>query len=132
MKHSSRILLILLGWLFVALGSIGAVLPLVPTTPFLILAALCFSKGSERLHRWLLERPVFGPLILEWERNGVIRPKAKILSTIMIVLLFAISLLVAKVHIILKGLVILIGAGVLFFIWTRPSSAKSISVDKDS
>ena len=122
MKQSTKYILIGLGWFFVALGTIGTVLPLIPTTPFYILAAFCFSKGSDRLHKWLLERPVFGPLIVEWEQYGIVRRKAKILSTVMIIILFTISLYVANVHIAIKMLLVLIAGGVLTFIWSRPST----------
>ena len=59
----------LVGILFVVLGAIGAVLPLLPTTPFVLVAAWCFARSSPRLHRWLLESRLFGPMLRDWEEN---------------------------------------------------------------
>ncbi len=69
-----------LGWLFVILGAIGAVLPLMPTVPFLLMAAYCFERGSPRLHAWLISHPQFGPPLVEWQRDRVIRWRSKLLA----------------------------------------------------
>jgi uncharacterized membrane protein YbaN (DUF454 family) len=73
-----------LGWFFVVLGAIGAALPILPTVPFLIVAAYCFEKGSPKVHQWLISHPTFGPPLVNWRNHGVIRPKAKAFSTICI------------------------------------------------
>lgn len=120
-KFAYKTTLFLAGWLFVLLGVIGAVLPILPTTPFLLLAAYCFSKSSPRVHSWLTGLPYFGDAIIDWERNRVIRPRAKILATIMIVLIFTASLIFAKVHYGLKIMLVCIASACLTFIWTRKS-----------
>ncbi|MGB3718454.1 MAG: DUF454 domain-containing protein [Proteobacteria bacterium] len=71
---------LLLGLLSTACGIIGAVLPLVPTTPFLLVAAFAFARSSPRLHTWLMEHRHFGPLVHNWQQNGSIDRKAKYLS----------------------------------------------------
>ena len=73
------------GCLLVALGFVGIFLPLLPTTPLLLLAALCFGRGSPRFHRQLLEHRLFGPPINDWNRNRVIRPRFKLLACVMII-----------------------------------------------
>jgi len=75
-----RLALFLAGWIFVVLAFAGAFMPVLPTTPFLILAAACFARSSPRLERWLLEHPRFGPLLRQWRERGAIPPAAKYLA----------------------------------------------------
>jgi uncharacterized membrane protein YbaN (DUF454 family) len=77
---TSRALWLTVGCVAVALGAIGVVLPLLPTTPFLIVAAWCFARSSRRLHRWLLANRHFGPLIRNWQENGAIDRRSKTLA----------------------------------------------------
>lgn len=67
MKGSAKILIAALGWLCVILGVIGIFLPLLPTTPFLLLAAWLFTHSSERFHNWLRDHPKLGPIIAVWK-----------------------------------------------------------------
>lgn len=120
-KHPKNALFIALGFLCLFLGVLGAFLPILPTTPFALLAAYCFSKGSPKLHRWLLSTRLFGPLIYNWEQYGVVGIKAKILATVMITLLFSYTLIFVNVALWIKCVVTLTGVGVLIFLWTRPS-----------
>lgn len=109
-----------LGTLCVGLGVIGAFLPLLPTVPFMLLAAFLFSRSSPRLHNWILSHPQFGPLIEDWNRSGVIRPRAKRLATLSIAAVFGLSLaLDVKTTVLIIQAVVL--SCVLLFLWTRPS-----------
>ena len=76
-----------LGLIFLLLGGIGVVLPLLPTTPFILLAAACFAKSSPRMHRWLLESELFGPILRDWEKNRCISYGVKWLSLSMMALI---------------------------------------------
>ena len=69
-----------LGLIFVVLAFIGVILPLVPTTPFLLLAAMCFSRSSRRCHEWLHNNRLFGPIIKNWEENKSVTPMTKIIA----------------------------------------------------
>ena len=72
-----RFFWLLAGLLALALGVIGIALPLLPTTPFLLIAAFAFAQSSERLHRWLLAHRIFGPLIDNWHKYGSIDRQSK-------------------------------------------------------
>jgi uncharacterized membrane protein YbaN (DUF454 family) len=120
MKSAKNLPYLLLGHFFLLLGCIGLFLPLLPTTPFILLSAFSYSKGSARMHQWLLSSKYFGSLIEDWNKKGAINIKAKILSTIMIVLFFSYSLFFLQVVLVIKIVVALIGILVLAFILSRP------------
>ncbi|MEI2384345.1 YbaN family protein [Breoghania sp. JC706] len=75
-----RALFLILGLLFVGLGFVGVFLPVLPTTPFLILAAACFTRSSTRLETWLMEHRHFGPTLRDWRERGAIPARAKLLA----------------------------------------------------
>jgi uncharacterized membrane protein YbaN (DUF454 family) len=109
------------GLVSLALGVVGILLPLLPTTPFLLLAAFCFSRGSERLQKWLLEHPRLGPPIRDWREHRAISRKAKGLAALaMILVLVATVLLRAPATVLVTQLVVMVPVGA--FVFTRPSS----------
>lgn len=75
-----RIVFLGVGWSCVGLGIVGAVLPVMPTTPFMLVALWCFARSSERFHTWLLHHRLFGPPLQSWERHGVVPPATKMVS----------------------------------------------------
>ncbi|MEW5966643.1 MAG: YbaN family protein [Pseudomonadota bacterium] len=81
-----------LGTLFVALGVVGIFLPVLPTTPFLLLAAACYARASRRVFHWLLNHRHFGPLIREWREHRAMPYRAKRRALWLIALSFAISI----------------------------------------
>lgn len=81
-----------LGTLFVVLGVLGIFLPVLPTTPFLLLAAACYARASRRVFHWLLAHRHFGPLIREWREHCAMPYRAKRRALWLIALSFAISI----------------------------------------
>ncbi|MEM1176029.1 MAG: YbaN family protein [Pseudomonadota bacterium] len=79
------------GILALALGMLGAALPLLPTTPFILLAAYCFAHSSEKWHRWLLAHRTFGPLIQHWRDHRAISRRTKVVSVIMMAAVLMLS-----------------------------------------
>ena len=75
-----QIFLLAIGWISFALGVLGLFLPILPTTPFMILAAACFDRGSPRFHAWLINHKIFGPPIQDWKRNRAIKPVYKLIA----------------------------------------------------
>lgn len=109
------------GFLALGLALIGIPLPLLPTVPFLLLAAFCFARSSERLHDWLLAHPRLGPPILSWRERGAIGRPAKMAAALTMVAAFGVAALAGVANYILGiQLAVLVCVGV--FIWTRPEA----------
>lgn len=81
-----RTLWLAAGWLSLVVGFVGVFLPLLPTVPFVLLAAFCFSRGSARCERWLLAHPRFGPFIIGWREHRAVPLRAKQLASAMMAL----------------------------------------------
>jgi len=105
----------------VGLAILGAILPLLPTTPFLLVAAACFAKSSPRMHKMLLDNKIFGPLIYHWQESRSIPKSAKIIALTSIVLacLWSCYLLEDDA---LRALVIALVVGPFIFLWRLPLS----------
>lgn len=122
MSRLLRNLYILAGWNCLALGFIGIFLPILPTTPFVLLAAFCFSRGSDHLYRWLLGQKTFGPLIRNWHQHGVIRLHVKWIATLLIILFMSYPVVFAPLALLIKVALAIIGLCVIGFICSRPST----------
>lgn len=111
-----------LGFGFVGLGALGVVLPGLPTTPFMLLAAWMFSKSSPRFHAWLWTHRIFGPYVRGWAQHRVIPFRVKVLASS--VMLFGVTLMAARAlspYIVVPTALICVGGAV--FIWRCPSEA---------
>ena len=75
-----RPLLFTLGWLLFGLGFVGVFVPVLPTTPFMLLALWCFSRSSDRFHEWLYTHKHFGPPLQSWQEHRVVPLKAKFIA----------------------------------------------------
>ncbi|MEM9138252.1 MAG: YbaN family protein [Pseudomonadota bacterium] len=114
-----RLIWVIAGWAAFGLGLIGAALPLLPTVPFMLLAAFCFARGSERFHRWLVQHPRFGPAIQNWRAHGAISRRAKLMAIFALSAALALSLIMAVKPLVI-GIQAVVMACVLVFILTRP------------
>lgn len=116
-----RPILFIIAWISFVLGIIGAFLPILPTTPFLILSAYLFSKTSPRFHAWILTLPVAGDGIRDWRENRVIKTRAKILALGMMILSLVIIWNSTKIMLPVQVFVTLILVSVGTFVGTRKS-----------
>ena len=120
MASATRIGWLVVGLVALALGALGIAVPLLPTTPFVLLAAFAFARSSTRLHAWLVTHDVFGTLIDNWQRHGAISRRAKVVSVVSMAAVLAFSLAMrAPTAVIVLQLAVLGGAAL--FILTRPA-----------
>ncbi len=96
MSPAKRAIMVGLGCFFVGLGAVGVILPVLPTTPFLLLASAFFVRSSPTLHRWLLRSRVFGPFLRDWHQHRGVRLSVKIVAVAMIALVVSLSLILGK------------------------------------
>jgi len=115
---------VLLGHLFLPVGVVGLALPILPGVPFILLAGVCYAKGSRRFHAWFMNHRLFGPIIKEWREHGSIPIKAKAVAVAMIAANIAWSFANVPLVEVRLGLVC-VGIAVTFFILTRPSKKTS-------
>lgn len=120
-RKTKRLVYLTLGWIFFTLGFVGAFLPVLPTTPFMILALACFSKGSDTLHNWLYNHPKFGPTLQDWDQYRMIPVKAKITAVTMMAISVGYLILLSD----LPNFVIILAIGLMaygaIFVLTKPS-----------
>lgn len=117
-----RIPYFIAGLFLVALGVIGIVLPVMPTTIFLILAAGAFARSSPRLEAWLVGHPLLGPPIRRWRETGAIAPKAKVMAVGGMALGYGLFLWSSGAGWLLALAVLAVMAGCAGFVITRPDA----------
>lgn len=117
---SMRLIYLCLGWLMVGTGIVGAFLPVLPTTPFLLLALWCFSRSSPKLEAWLLSHPRFGPPLRNWREKGAIGRRAKIAAITAMTISYAVFWFTTEPPALRALLVAALMLGSALFIVTRP------------
>lgn len=115
---------IILAWCCIAAGAAGLVLPLLPTTPFLLLAAWASPKASPRLHQWLYQHPRLGPPLRAWREERAVPTGAKLSATILLIVSWISLWLLDAVSLVLVGTAIFF-SGVMAFLWSRPAPRAS-------
>lgn len=110
-----------LGLFFVALGAIGVLLPILPTTPFMLVAAACFARGSRRLHRWLLNSRLFGRTIRAWQESRSIPLRPKLTAISLIILMNTISIVFFIDSITLSVMLAVFGVSVIIMLLRIPT-----------
>jgi uncharacterized protein len=117
----ARWLLLSLAGLCLLLGVVGIFVPVVPTVPFLIVAAWCASRSSPRLHNWLVSHPHFGGPLRDWNEHGVVPRRAKWFATVMMALSGGSMLFIAPAAWLpAVGVLLAVMAAVLWWLWRRP------------
>lgn len=121
---------LVLGMVALLLGGLGIVLPVLPTTPFVLLAAGCFARGSKPFHDWLLGNRIAGPLIREWREYRAMPRRAKHWAYTLMILSFGSSILVmaSPWH---RIMLIVLGGVLGFFLWRVPVRELSGSADQE-
>ncbi|MGB1237918.1 MAG: YbaN family protein [Pseudomonadales bacterium] len=109
-----KFLLIGLGWLCVFLGVIGIFLPLLPTTPFMLLALWCFARSSRRFHQALLNNKHIGPSLRQWQEHRVIERRIKLRAYVFIVISFSVSVYFVKFWL-LKAMLLIMMCALIYF-----------------
>ena len=119
LSRTARIAWLVVGLVALALGAIGIALPLLPTTPFILVAAVAFARSSKRLHFWLVNHRVFGSLIDNWQQHGAISRRTKVISVVTMAALPVISVAMAAPALVVVVQVAVL-AGAALFVLTRP------------
>jgi uncharacterized membrane protein YbaN (DUF454 family) len=110
MTSKMKWLYLIAGFLLVGLATIGIFLPLLPTTPLLLLAAACFAKSSEKCHQWLMQHNLFGPILRNWHEKRCIPRRAKRIATASILLCggYAVGFAIENSYIRIAGTLLLL------------------------
>ena len=126
MSRARRYLLTVLGCIMLGLGALGAVLPILPTTPFLLAAAACFSRSFPRLEAWLLAHPRFGAPLRDWRRSGAIAARIKVLAVSAMLISYALFLVTTETGAVPQILIALLLSCCSTFILSRPAPRRRL------
>lgn len=124
-----RMGLLLLGWVSLVLGLIGIFVPLLPTTPFVLLAAWCFARSSAAAHRWLIQHRQLGPIILQWQRERSVRREVKQRALLLLCASFALTLVLVPFGVQFKLVLVALGLTLGLVLWRLPEPAEGDAED---
>jgi uncharacterized membrane protein YbaN (DUF454 family) len=117
-----------LGFLFLGIAVAGVFLPLLPTTPFVLLAAGCFAQSSERMHRWIMANETFGPMVRDWEQKRCVSCRVKIIAIGSMALVGGVSVFVVLDEVAWRlagAILLLVGSLVVLRLNTCPAKEKT-------
>lgn len=117
-----RVVLLIAGTVSLLLGIMGIFLPILPTTPFLLLAAACYARSSDRAHNWLLNHHLFGPALRRWRETQTISRRAKIISLLMLNLSISFSIWLVRDNFTIQALLAITALGVSAYIYRIPTT----------
>jgi len=117
----TRVVFGVIGIAALAVGIVGIFLPLVPTTPLVILSAACFAKASPRVEAWLLRHKTFGPMVINWRKNRAIPMSGKIAACMGVAVGFTLFVTFSDPALWLQGVVLAVLLSVTVYVLTRPN-----------
>ncbi len=109
-----------IGTISLAFGVIGILVPVLPTTPFVLLAAACYARASPRLYGWLLGQPALGPIITDWRRSRSLPPGVKRRAVVVVALTFAVSIALVD-ELLVRAALLATGAILMLFLSRIPT-----------
>ncbi|MBL10020.1 MAG: hypothetical protein CL402_05815 [Acidiferrobacteraceae bacterium] len=124
-----RYLYLSIGFIFLIGAFIGIVVPGIPTTPLILVAAWAFARSSKRFEAWLLQHRIFGPIISDWRTNGSIRRSNKIKAVVAIAITFAVTMIFAFSPF-FDGIFAVFGALLCVYLITRPEPPVLLNKEK--
>jgi hypothetical protein len=116
-----RSLYLVAGTIFLAIGCVGVVLPILPTTPFLLLSAACYYKSSERMHRWILNNRWFGNYIRNYKEGRGLPLKTKIFTLTLLWIVISYSALFVVSMFVIQVVLFAVAVGVSIHLITLPT-----------
>jgi uncharacterized membrane protein YbaN (DUF454 family) len=120
-----KVIPIVAGTISLGLGAVGVFLPILPTTPFLLLSAACYYKGSERMHRWLLNNKLFGSYVRNYKEGKGISRTAKILTLLMLWVTICFSAVYMVRNLPIQLVLFVIAIAVTIHVITLPTFGKA-------
>ena len=110
-----------IGTISLAFGVLGIFVPVLPTTPFVLLAAACYARASPRLYGWLLGQPALGPIVTDWRRSRSLPPGVRVRALVLVVLTFAASIALVD-ELLVRAALVATGAVLILFLARIPTS----------